>query len=154
MLSFDRSDGHFHVRTVAICVRHDTVLIHQAVGDTVWSLPGGRVEMGESSAPALVREMAEELQTRVVNLTLRAVIEVIDRRAQGGYFHEVGFYYAVDLPDVPWQTTPFRGPERANPVDFWWCPTHQLSTIVLLPVPVRSVIHATQVQHLVYHYDA
>jgi 8-oxo-dGTP pyrophosphatase MutT (NUDIX family) len=36
-------------------------LIHQAVGDSFWSLPGGRVDMGESSVQTIVREMREEL---------------------------------------------------------------------------------------------
>lgn len=152
MLSFDRSDGHFHLRTVAVCMRHDALLIHQAVGDTMWSLPGGRVEMGETSETALVREMDEELQTRVLNPVLRGVIEVIDGAAHGRVFHEIGFYYAVDLCDVPWQPQVFRGPEVSNPVDFWWCPRAQLDAVVLLPTPVRMVLDATNVQHLVYNH--
>lgn len=150
MLSFTRSDGHFHVRAAVWCVRHDAVLVHQAVGDVVWSLPGGRVEMGETSAVTLQREMAEELETRVVDMTLRAVIEVIDRRAQGGFFHEVGFYYAAELPDVLWQETPFRGCETSNPVDFWWCPLAMLGDVVLLPPVLHHVRDTQTVQHLVY----
>jgi len=150
MLTFDRRDGHFHVRAVAICVRNQDVLIHQAVGDTVWSLPGGRVEMGEASATTLIREMAEELRTRVHCLSLRAIIEVIDQRAQGGFFHEVGFYYQVDLPDVGWSQTPFRGPEVTNPVDFWWCPIPRIDEIVVLPPVVRQVLTGHGIQHLVY----
>lgn len=153
MLSFDRSDGHFHVRAVAICMRHDALLIHQAVGDRVWSLPGGRVEMGEASVTTLVREMDEELHTTAVNPVLRAIIEVVDTHPRGGFFHEVGLYYHVDLPDVPWRDAPWRGPEVTNPVDFWWCPRTYLPHVHILPPVVRDVLDVPAVHHLVYRHQ-
>jgi 8-oxo-dGTP pyrophosphatase MutT (NUDIX family) len=139
MISFDPPIGHFHLRAVAVCWRDDHLLIHQAVGDTVWSLPGGRVDMGESSMQTIVREMREELLVTAQVGALLATVEVIDQRPQGGVFHEVGFYYAVELPEVAWQATPFRGPESHNPVDFWWCPRQRLSEIVMLPQCVKTV---------------
>jgi 8-oxo-dGTP pyrophosphatase MutT (NUDIX family) len=49
MISFDTPSGHFHLRAVAVCWRNDHLLIHQAGGDVFWSLPGGRVDLGESN---------------------------------------------------------------------------------------------------------
>lgn len=153
MVSFDTAAGHFHLRAVAVCWHDDYLLVHQAVGDTFWSLPGGRVDLGESSALALVREMREELLVTAHVGALLATIEVIDQRPQGGFFHEVGFYYAVTMPDLVWQEAPFRGPEVQNPVDFWWCPRAQLADVVMLPQCVKTVFaHEDRVyRHIVEH---
>jgi 8-oxo-dGTP pyrophosphatase MutT (NUDIX family) len=139
MVSFDTAVGHFHLRAVAVCWRDDYLLVHQAVGDTFWSLPGGRVDLGEASATTIVREMREELQVTAQVGALLATIEVIDQHPQGGLFHEVGFYYAVTMPDLAWQEAPFRGPEAHNPVDFWWCPRAQLADVAMLPQSVKTV---------------
>jgi len=139
MVSFDTAVGHFHLRAVAVCWRDDYLLVHQAVGDTFWSLPGGRVDLGEASATTIVREMREELLVTAQVGALLATIEVIDQRPQGGLFHEVGFYYAVTLPDLAWQEAPFRGPEAHNPVDFWWCPRAKLADVAMLPQSVKTV---------------
>ncbi|MFZ9858826.1 MAG: NUDIX hydrolase [Roseiflexaceae bacterium] len=142
MLSFDNQTGHFHVRTIAVCIHHDCVLIHQTPGHALWSLPGGRVDMGESSETALVREMAEELHSRVQIQRLMATLELVDNAFNGQIFHEIGMYYAVDLPDVTWQPMPFRGPEQHNPADFWWCPRRQLNDIPLMPTAIKRMILA------------
>jgi 8-oxo-dGTP pyrophosphatase MutT (NUDIX family) len=140
MLSFDNQAGHFHVRTIAVCIHNDSVLIHQTPGHAMWSLPGGRVDMGESSEEALVREMAEELHSRVQIHRLMATLELIDTDFNGQLFHEIGLYYAVELPDVPWQSEPFRGPEQHNPADFWWCPRTQVNAVSLVPAAIKRMV--------------
>lgn len=140
MLSFDNPYGHFHVRTIAVCVHNDCVLIHQTPGHAVWSLPGGRVDMGESSEDALVREMAEELNSRVQIQRLMATLELVDHDFNGQLFHEIGLYYAVVLPDVTWQAERFRGPEQQNPADFWWCPLPQLNDVPLVPAAIKRMV--------------
>jgi 8-oxo-dGTP pyrophosphatase MutT (NUDIX family) len=142
MLSFDTNAGHFHVRAIAVCILNDCILIHQTPGHALWSLPGGRVEMGESSEEALVREMAEELHSSVQIRRLMATLELIDNEFNGQIFHEIGLYYAVELPDVAWQTEPFRGPEQRNPADFWWCPLSYLNHVSLVPVAIKRMVLA------------
>lgn len=142
MLSFDNHAGHFHVRTIAVCVSNDCILIHQTPGHAMWSLPGGRVDIGESSETALVREMAEELQTRVQIQRLMATLELVDTDVDGHIFHEIGLYYAVDLLDISWQPEPFRGPEHSNPADFWWCPLTYLNEVSLVPAAIKRMVLA------------
>src|SRR3954469_7876421 len=50
-------------------------------GRGLWSVPGGRVEPGETSEEAVVREVAEETGLRVVVTGLAGVVE---RAAPGG----------------------------------------------------------------------
>ena len=68
-------------------------------GRGLWSLPGGRVEPGETEHEAIVREMAEEtgLRVRVVRLIGR-----VRRAASDGSTYDIGDYLCdvVDPDDA------------------------------------------------------
>ncbi|MDR0963413.1 MAG: NUDIX hydrolase, partial [Clostridium sp.] len=51
----------FQIRVTGILLRNDKILlVKQQVGKRAWSLPGGRLEHGETMEQAIVREMHEE----------------------------------------------------------------------------------------------
>jgi 8-oxo-dGTP diphosphatase len=56
----------------------------------LWSVPGGRVEAGESAAAAVVRELEEETALRVVPAELVGVVE----RQGAGVVYEIADYRA------------------------------------------------------------
>lgn len=60
-------------------------------GQGLWSIPGGRVEPGESDAEALVREVLEETGLTV---TPRGLAGVVDRPGPGGVVYEIRDYLA------------------------------------------------------------
>jgi len=96
MIVLDVDRRRFQMRAAAIIRRDGHVLIHRATHEAFWTLPGGRVEFGESSAQTLGREIAEELgvTSRVGALSL--LVEnffVYD----GWDVHELGFYHEVEL---------------------------------------------------------
>ena len=103
MISFDGAGGRFNFRAAGIALRHGRVLVHRAQWDTHWALPGGRVEIGEESTVALAREIGEELGVVAEIGPLRFVMENFFSHNDVS-FHELGFYYAVILPE----SFPFR----------------------------------------------
>lgn len=98
-VEFERS--RFQVRAVAVILDRDEkrVLIHRAEIDDFWALPGGRMEIGETSAEAVVREMREEMGVDVeVDRLLwisEEFFEYVDVQ-----WHGIAFYHLVRLsPD-------------------------------------------------------
>jgi 8-oxo-dGTP pyrophosphatase MutT (NUDIX family) len=61
MITFDKGNSRFKFRTAGVILCGNKVLIHKAKSDDFWALPGGRVEIGESSEIAIIREMEEEI---------------------------------------------------------------------------------------------
>ncbi|GAA2889831.1 NUDIX domain-containing protein [Streptosporangium fragile] len=60
-------------------------------GEGLWSVPGGRVEPGESDAEAVVREVLEETGLTVVPGRL---VGTVDRPGPGGVVYEIRDYLA------------------------------------------------------------
>src|SRR3954454_7579737 len=64
-------------------------------GRGLWSIPGGRVEPGETARQAVVREVAEETRLPVVVVGLAGVVE---RAAPGGGVYVIEDYVARLVP--------------------------------------------------------
>ncbi|MGA7730986.1 MAG: NUDIX domain-containing protein [Chloroflexia bacterium] len=99
MITFERERSRFSTRAVAVIVDRDErrVLVSRAAIDDFWALPGGRIEIGETSSEAVMREMREELGVEVEVGRLLWVTEEFFEFA-GLSWHGIAFYYLVCLP--------------------------------------------------------
>lgn len=124
MLSFDVAGARFQMRAVAIIRRNDHILMHRATDEQFWSLPGGRIEFGETAAETLERELLEELGCASRPGDLRFLVEnlfVYEGRA----VHEIGCYFEADLlDDFPFVTDDicYRTVDGASELEFRWVP--------------------------------
>lgn len=91
-----------HIRVKAMCVfchKGKTLAScgeDQKTGEKFYRLLGGSVEFGESAEQAVRREMIEEIQSEISNLTFLRVVENIFE-FEGIRGHEVVFIYKGDL---------------------------------------------------------
>lgn len=142
MIGFDAGGVRFQYRVGGICVADGDVLLHRAVAEDLWSLPGGRCEAGEAAAETVHREMREETGADV---TVGPLLYVIDNHfTHGGVrCHELGLYFACALPpDHPFgdRATDHAGIEDAAHLVFRWFPLASLADVPLYPPCLRDAL--------------
>lgn len=140
MISFPVADGHFRHRAAGICIDDGYVLLHRNVEDDFWGLPGGRVELGEASSQAIVREMREELGLDASIERLLWIVESVFTRGEMRH-HVLGMYYLISFPRdaaIYDKTRVHEGIEGINlRLLFRWFPLEELTHIRLFPTFLR-----------------
>ena len=97
-LTFLTGGHRFNYRVAGIVVRQNHVLVCREDDKDFTYLPGGRVELGETSEAALKREIGEELACEgKLGQLLFSVENFFD--LDGERFHEISKYYGLTLPD-------------------------------------------------------
>jgi ADP-ribose pyrophosphatase YjhB (NUDIX family) len=159
ILSFPVGGTRFNYRVAGAAIRDGNLLVCREDDDDYCMLPGGRVEMGEPSDVALVREMAEELVMDVAVGPLLFTSESFYGRA-GDRFHEMGFIYAIELPENvrPGGTQPFLVREdEGHLLQFSWLPVEgsALTKARLLPpwLPDRLRTLSGISAHVIFRED-
>ena len=87
----------FQMRIAGLAFRDGHLLVHRATHERIWTIPGGRAEIGETSVDTLVREMDEELGVQVTVGRLLWSVENFFHY-EGADFHEYGLYYLMEIP--------------------------------------------------------
>jgi 8-oxo-dGTP pyrophosphatase MutT (NUDIX family) len=144
MIVMDAGSSRFQFRAGALVWRSGHILIHRAVSDPFWALPGGRVEFHESSREALAREIEEEMGCSASIGPLRFVVENFFELG-GRKAHEIGFYYEAELPrPFPFHETDIvhRCRDTNTDLEFRWVLPRTLGSgsIDLKPAPLVDLI--------------
>ena len=139
MISFETDIGRFNLRSAAVVVHENHVLIHRAKEDDFWALPGGRVEFFENSDQTVRRELEEELglKSHVVRL-LWHVENFFEYKSVK--YHELSYYYLVSLSnslEVEAEVD-FEGIEENNNAVFRWVAIAKIGNYILYP---KFLIH-------------
>ncbi|MDR7314834.1 NUDIX hydrolase [Brevibacillus nitrificans] len=139
-LVFRTHEGVFNYRVAAVWIRDGRVLLHRLHSEQTWSLPGGRVAMGEDSRQSLSRELLEELGIKVKVGDLLWSVENFFTYAEQPY-HEFGLYYLIDSEDtqIPDTDDTFYGAEGPRLI-FQWTPLSQLPQTSLYPAFLRTAL--------------
>ena len=156
MITFDRGKECFNYRVAGIAINNNRVLLHTTEKDDFWSFPGGRGEIGETSAQTLIREMKEELNEEVEIIRLLWVVEnffVYDRKN----YHEICFYYLMQFQERSrylTKSTSFYGVEGDCDLEFNWFAIDSdiLAKLPLLPtfLPHSLTNLPASAEHLVW----
>ena len=130
---FKTEKAVFNFRVAGVWIENNHVLLHRDVNNELWSLPGGRVVVGEKTEESVVREFFEELGVQV---TIGRLLWINENffDYQNIDFHEIGFYYMVsnDNSKSYFQTDPFYGTEGERLV-YKWIPLEKINNLLLVP---------------------
>ena len=102
-----------------------------------WELPGGRIELGESSTECLAREIREELGAGVVEESIRSL-----GHHDAAAANEPGHRVAADLFLVRLDGRPQPGAEI---VEMAWVDPHSPGDIELAPLTLGAVLDFVRV---------
>ena len=136
MICFDVEGMRFNYRVAGIVLHDHQVLLNRFKGRDYWFLPGGRVEMGETSKEGLLREMQEELQEEVHVGRLLWIVESFFGGVEERSYHELGLYYLMNFaPESPvYQAKePLLSLDGHARMTFQWFPLTELEKITLYP---------------------
>ena len=94
--------GDFKYRVVGILFDDaGRVLIQKVADNPFYCLPGGRVELGESSIEAVKRELEEELAFDVTVEKPLFLLENFFNSAKGKLVHEIGIFFKTTSAVAP-----------------------------------------------------
>lgn len=134
MISFDVGDNRFNFRSAAVVIQDEHVLLHKAILDDFWALPGGRVEFFETSEDTIARELNEELGITAEVIRHLWYVENFFNYS-GKKFHEVANYFltTLKLSSEINSEKDFEGIEEDVDLIFRWVPIGKLNEYVLKP---------------------
>lgn len=160
MLAIKNRKGSFKVRVAGVmCKENKTLLLNEPLVNNCWFLPGGRVEMHESTKEALTRELEEEIRGKPIVGNLLWITENFFTPDQIP-FHTVEFYYAFTLADPhPLLSHDTFHSERSEDgivkqFDFRWFSPDEIATTPIRPPGLKKILldpphNSSFVRHLI-----
>lgn len=146
MSASEKNAAHINCRVAAVILHKNHVLLQGEPDGEFWTLPGGSVELLESTEQALKREMQEEMEVAVRVERLLWVAEEFfmagnmadDELIGDRPYHQLGFYYLVK-PLADWYFFDLDGthhlPDENGTTEilFRWFNLDNLQDIILYP---------------------
>lgn len=134
----------FKYRVSAIFIRDNKLLVNK-YGEDSYCLPGGYVEIGETSEEAMLRELNEEINLDFKIENFAGITENFFTNLKGQKTHGIDFYYYVKLvDDNDYQYIDYNRIENDKGSivkhKFSWIDVNKLNDIKLLPLEVREKI--------------
>lgn len=140
-ITFKADNLGFSHRTAGVAIHEDHVLLMHALSADFWIVPGGRVDVLETSEQSLIREMQEELSTEVkIERLLWMVENLFEYQRQ--YWHELATYYLVTLPEgsLLLEQDEFIGDENGFDALYRWHPLSTLADLTIYPTFLKETL--------------
>ena len=147
-ISVELENYKLNVRTCAFIRCKGEILVCEHKNKNYYSLPGGRVKVGEDSKEALLRELKEELNYDLGENDLR-ITRVIENFfvSKGQNVHEYLFVSLCDL-DESLYNGDFKNLENEN-ITMNWVKEEAFILFDVEPGVIKGIISNPNVEHIV-----
>lgn len=137
-------DGYFNYRVAAVIINKNRLLVMYNTECSSYYLPGGRVQLHESSETAIMREMKEELFIDINNFRPLWLNECFFiEESVNEKFHELCIYYLVDIKDTNFNhfEDKFILKENGRNNYFEWISFDKLGKQLVYPLFIKDEIY-------------
>ena len=138
----------FNVRSAAIIRYQDNYLISKRNDKDYYSILGGRINFGEDSKAAVLREIREELGWDLSDAKLVRIMENFFSYSDGTKFHEYLFVYLINVSEEYFKKGDFSNLENPNMHMLWYKKEDYLK-LNIRPLVIKGVLESPDFEHLV-----
>lgn len=136
-------DGNFKLRTSAIIIKDNKILLQKCQSRNGYGFPRGHVELGELTSDAIIREVKEETGLDVKIENLFCVSELIYKNQEGKTNQEINYYYKLDcLSDIKLED--FEVKENDKGIEklhhFSWCDIENMIELGVRPIKIAELL--------------
>lgn len=133
---------NFLSRSCAVVINNGKVLFQKRKNDKFWALPGGKIEVMETTKQAITRELNEELG--ITDILVGDIISVTENffEINGKKIHQYIFTHKVEFNDSRYNKIEgtFDGTEEGKDVIFTWIKLEDLKSAPIKPDYVADQI--------------
>ena len=128
-------DYILNCRVVAIIEEDNKILFQKKEHDKYWSLPGGKIEIGEKTIDALKRELKEELGITNFNVETLIIVSEHFFTFKNNKYHQFIFGHKVKYLDnkKTLKELEFKGIEKDKNLIFKWFDKEKLESLPIKP---------------------
>ena len=140
-LSLDIENYRLNIRTAGIIIHNNKVLTHRDVNKDHYCLPGGRIEIGESSNETLKREIGEELKKDIEIIKYISTIENFFEMDNKKY-HEIYFLYKMEFKNEEDKKIEYtlHNKEGKEYLQYEWLDLKDIEKYNLLPGCLKEIL--------------
>ena len=150
------NDYNFKFRVSGLVIRNNKLLLVDMDDSGFLCLPGGYVELGETTEEAAKRELTEEIGKEVTIKKYLGVVENYFINKFSKKIHEISFYYTMDLVDKKLEQKNFALIENDKghniKLDFKWIDLDEIDKFDIRPKFLKDLFKNNNLEfnHLIF----
>lgn len=132
----------FKFRVSGVIIKDGKVLLVEMDDAGFYCLPGGHVELGETTEEAMIREMKEETTKDTYIKKYLGNIENFFVNKHNVSIHEIAFYYLMDFKDEDINNLSRTENDEGTLVNlkFKWFDLKELDSVNIKPVFLKEIL--------------
>ena len=140
-LTIDVEGYKLNIRVAGIIIHNNKILTHRDINKDHYCLPGGRIEIGETSEQAIKREIKEELGKDVEIIEYKSTIENFFEFENNKY-HEIYFLYKIEFVNEEDKKINYtiHNVEGKQYLQYEWLELNKINKYNILPICLKDII--------------
>lgn len=140
-ITVDVGDYKLNVRAAGLMIHNGKVLVHRNINYDHYALVGGRVEIGESSADTIKREIKEELGK---DIEITGYVSTIENffEMKGSKYHEILFVHKIEFVDELDKNIDYtmKNIEGKEYLQYEWLGLKEIEKYPLYPNSIKEIL--------------